>query len=129
MEVEKSRFYLDPERCTPSGTCEHWLRTHPKSDYVTSFIYKGKGKIEDIWWSIFQFGKNKYFFNNLTVNQKEFNRKYRNNWNELREYVGYNDINIMQDRLIIRDGCIKYYGINYNVIRMMSDNHFEVTKK
>ena len=62
--------------------------------------------------------KNKFYFKNI---KKSITRKYLNNWSELKEFIGYNDIEIDNNEIIICDGPkIKVYATNYNALRIMS---------
>ena len=71
-----------------------------------------------------KFEKNKFHFSDFS--QKEFRRKYNNDWYELREYVGFNDIELIDNELIITSNYnyslsvpMDYYS-NYNILRIMA---------
>ena len=70
-----------------------------------------------------KFEKNKFHFSDFS--QKEFRRKYNNDWNELRECVGFNDIELINNELIITSSYTKslslpMYHSNYNILRIMA---------
>ena len=75
--------------------------------------------------------KTRFAFSDFSVNQKEFKRKYNNDWNELREYVGLNDLEFIDNELVIINSNYKPepeifripgtdYFANYTVLRIMS---------
>lgn len=65
----------------------------------------------------------KLFFTNLSTGYK---RKYVNNFDELKEFVGWNDFKLLNNELEISNGLrsssknLKVYAQNYNVLRIMS---------
>jgi hypothetical protein len=53
----------------------------------------------------------------------EFRRRYLNNWTELTEYVGLNDIELVDNELVIKN-MIQLNNIdypNYNILRIVSN--------
>lgn len=64
----------------------------------------------------------KLFFTNLSAGYK---RKYVNDFNELKEVVGWNDFKLLNNELEISNGVrpssknLKVYAQNYNVLRIM----------
>jgi hypothetical protein len=67
----------------------------------------------------------KLFFTNLSTGYK---RKYVNNFDELKEFVGWNDFKLLNNELEISNGLrllsssknLRVYAENYNVLRIMS---------
>ncbi len=77
--------------------------------------------------------KNKFYFDDFDDDDiVEHRRKYQNDWTELREFVGFDDIELVDNELVIinRTGQIqklvskslfpKIYTRNYNILRMMA---------
>jgi len=82
-------------------------------------------RIDDATLKIDFFEKDKFYFSDFGINEKEFKRKYNNDWDELKEYVGLNDIELIDNELIIinlnyKAEPVKVYAVNYNVLRIMS---------
>ena len=75
-------FPLRPEDHGPSGSC--------------NFSRPG-----DIDWNKIYYNKNNFYFSEFSINQKEFKRTYTNDWNELREYIGFNDIELIDNELVL----------------------------
>lgn len=103
-------FALRPEDYQPSGNIDF-----RKIDNVNLNLCSDKIHYE----------KNKFYFSDFGVNQKEFKRKYNNNWDELREFVGFNDIELLDNELFInnlnyKSESLKLFATNYNVLRIMS---------
>ena len=73
--------------------------------------------------------KNKFYFDDFYDEDiLEHRRKYQNDWNELREFVDLDDIELDDNELVIinmsqwtkqRESSIKIYASNYNVLRIM----------
>ena len=63
--------------------------------------------------------KNKFYFKNI---KKSITRKYLNNWSELKEFIGYNDIEINNNEIIIceKNNNVKVYETNYNALKIWS---------
>ena len=103
-------FALRPEDHQPTGTCNF-----SKIDDTQLNLQLNKVHYE----------KNKFYFSDFGINQKEFKRKYNNDWNELREYVGFNDIELVDNELVLinlnyKPESLKIFTTNYNVLRIMS---------
>lgn len=74
--------------------------------------------------------KNKFYFDDFYDDDVvEHKRKYQNDWTELREFVGLDDIELTDNEFVIVNtrGLIKerlakmqQYNTNYNVLRIMS---------
>lgn len=103
-------FELNPEYHKPSGTCNF-------------------SKIDDILLNLqlnkVHYEKNKFYFREFGINEKEIKRKYNNDWNELREYVGFNDIEVVDNELVLinlnyKSESLKVFATNYNILRIMS---------
>ncbi len=63
--------------------------------------------------------KNKFYFKNI---KKSTTRKYLNNWSELKEFIGYNDIEINNNEIIIceKNNNVKVYETHYNALKIWS---------
>ncbi len=64
--------------------------------------------------------KNTFYFH---LCDTEFRRRYLNNWTELTEYVGLNDIELVDNELVIKN-MIQLNNIdcpNYNILRIVSN--------
>ncbi len=105
-------FALRPEEHQPSGTINF-------------------SKIDDVIFigSNIKREKNKLYFDDFYDDDVvEHKRKYQNDWNELREFVGLDDIELTDNEFVIvnmkglkeRQAKMKIYGTNYNVLRIMS---------
>ncbi len=100
-------FALNPELHQPSGICNI-----SKIDNCT-FALNNESTNNN-----FKREKNKFYFKNI---KESITRKYLNNWSELREFIGYNDIEIDNNEIIICDvSKIIVYATNYNALRIMS---------
>lgn len=101
-------FALEPSSHQPSGTCNF-----SRIDNVNLNTNKVR------------FEKNKFYFSDFGFNEKQFKRKYNNDWSELREFVGFNDIKLIDNELIILNlsfvnDNIKIFATNYNILRIMA---------
>ncbi len=68
----------------------------------------------------FKLDTNSYYF--ADIKETSIIRKYLNDWNELREFIGYNDFEINNNEIIIYTNKpkLRVYATNYNVLRVMS---------
>ena len=68
----------------------------------------------------FKLDTNSYYF--ADIKESGIIRKYLNDWNELREFIGYNDFEINNNEIIIYTNKpkLRVYAKNYNVLRVMS---------
>ena len=58
--------------------------------------------------------------NHLNFFKRE-SRKYLNDWNELREFIGYNDIDTKNNEIIIRnEPTYQHYVIKYDKLKILS---------
>lgn len=67
--------------------------------------------------------KNKFYFEDLGTGKLENKRVYINDWIEIREFVGLNDVELENNELVIINCSEKTSGnylINYNVLRIMA---------
>lgn len=74
--------------------------------------------------------RNKIYFDDFyDDNVVEYKRKYLNDWSELRDFVGLDDIDLEDNELTIvnmpgyiksKQAKFKTYATNYNVLRIMS---------
>lgn len=62
---------------------------------------------------------NKFYFKNI---KESITRKYLNNWSELREFIGYNDIEIDNNEIIMckKNNNVKVYETHYNALKIWS---------
>ena len=107
-------FELSPQEHQPSGTM--------------NFSRSDNNEILNI--TLIKREKNKCYFDDFFDDDVvEHKRKYQNDWSELREFVGLDDIELTDNELVIVNmtGLIKQhqaktklYTSNYNVLRIMS---------
>jgi hypothetical protein len=72
--------------------------------------------------------KNKFYFDDFSDDAIEHKRKYVNDWSEFREFVGFDDIDLVDNELVIVNMTAfsksiyeskLIYASNYNVLRIM----------
>ncbi len=116
MSEEHSFVIPRPEDYQPSGVCDF------------SNIYGGSKMRR--WGSHVNRDKNKFYFDDFfNDDDVEYKRKYQNDWSELREYVGLNDIELTDNELVIvnktgltkqHESEMKKYSNSYNILRVMA---------
>ncbi len=117
-------FALRPEDHQPSGSANF-----TRMDNVTLQNVLSSGEIKNILsgdenynFEPIKLEYHKLFFTNLSAGYK---RKYVNDFNELKEVVGWNDFKLLNNELEISNGVrpssknLKVYAQNYNVLRIM----------
>ncbi len=112
-------FDLEPQEHQPSGIDPIGISRIDNATLYFSFLN-----------STVKREKNKCYFDDFYDDDVvEHKRKYQNDWTELREYVGLNDIELTDNEFVIVNtrGLIKerlakmqQYNTNYNVLRIMS---------
>ncbi len=123
-------FALRPEDYQPSGRADF-----SRINNVTLQNVLSSGEIKNILsgdenynFEPIKLEYHKLFFTNLSAGYK---RKYVNDFNELKEVVGWNDFKLLNNELEIINGfkissistnlrILRDYAQNYNVLRIMS---------
>ncbi len=82
-------FALNPELHQPSG-----ISNLSNIDNIT-IVQNNESTNNN-----FKREKNKFYFKNI---KESTTRKYLNNWSELREFIGYNDVDIKNNEIIINN--------------------------
>ena len=93
-------FELTPEQCSPSGLV-NCSGANSNWQYSNPFLNRYAHPKRD---------KNKFYFDAFFNDYVEYKRKYQNDWSELSEYVGLNDIELTDNELTIvvnKTGLIK----------------------
>jgi hypothetical protein len=113
-------FALRPEDHQPSGRADFSRINNVTLQSVLSGNSDENYKFEPV-----KFQYHRLYFTNLSTGYK---RKYVNDFNELKEVVGWNDFKLLNNELEIINGFkissistnLKNYAQNYNVLRIMS---------
>jgi len=111
-------FALRPEDHQPSGRADF-----SRIDNCTLQRVLSGNSDENYNFEPIKLEYHKLFFTNLSTGYK---RKYVNDFNELKEVVGWNDFKLLNNELEISNGLrpssknLKVYAQNYNVLRIMS---------
>ena len=111
-------FALRPEDHQPSGRADF-----SRINNVTLQNILSGNSDENYNFEPIKLEYHKLFFTNLSAGYK---RKYVNDFNELKEVVGWNDFKLLNNELEISNGLrpssknLKVYAQNYNVLRIMS---------
>ncbi len=111
-------FALRPEDYQPSGRADFSRINNVTLQSVLSGNSDENYKFEPV-----KFQYHRLYFTNLSAGYK---RKYVNDFNELKEVVGWNDFKLLNNELEISNGLrsssknLKVYAQNYNVLRIMS---------
>ncbi len=110
-------FALRPEDHQPSGTANF-----TRMDNVTLQSVLSGNSDENYKFEPVKFQYHRLYFTNLSAGYK---RKYVNDFDELKEVVGWNDFKLLNNELEISNGLrpssknLKVYAQNYNVLRIM----------
>ncbi len=110
-------FALRPEDHQPSGSANF-----TRMDNVTLQSVLSGNSDENYKFEPVKFQYHRLYFTNLSAGYK---RKYVNDFNELKEVVGWNDFKLLNNELEISNGLkpslknLKVYAQNYNVLRIM----------
>ncbi len=111
-------FALRPEDYQPSGRADFSRINNVTLQNVLSGNSDENYNFEPI-----KFEYHRLYFTNLSAGYK---RKYVNDFDELKEVVGWNDFKLLNNELEIKNGLrpssknLKVYAQNYNVLRIMS---------
>lgn len=69
---------------------------------------------------------NKINFRTMGYESRQFTRKYVNEWNDLREYIGFHDVESENNEILLVNPFFFYtqkqsvIGMNYNILRIIS---------
>jgi len=70
---------------------------------------------------------NKINFRTMGYESRQFTRKYVNEWNDLREYIGFHDVESENNELLLVNPSVELtqnrlsvIGMNYNILRIIS---------
>jgi hypothetical protein len=113
-------FALRPEDHQPSGRADFSRINNVTLQDVLSGNSDKNYKFEPV-----KFQYHRLYFTNISTGYK---RKYVNDFDELKEVVGWNDFKLLNNELEIINGFkissisknLKVYAQNYNVLRIMS---------
>jgi hypothetical protein len=111
-------FALRPEDHQPSGRADF-----SRIDNCTLQRVLSGNSDENYNFEPIKLEYHKLFFTNLSAGYK---RKYVNDFNELKEVVGWNDFKLLNNELEISNGLrtssknLRVYAQNYNVLRIMA---------
>ena len=111
-------FALRPEDHQPSGRADFSRINNVTLQRVLSGNSDENYKFEPV-----KFQYHRLYFTNISTGYK---RKYVNDFDELKEVVGWNDFKLLNNELEISNGLrpssknLKVYAQNYNVLRIMS---------
>ncbi len=116
-------FALRPEDHQPSGSANFTRMDNVTLQSVLSGNSNENYKFEPV-----KFQYHRLYFTNISTGYK---RKYVNDFDELKEVVGWNDFKLLNNELEILNGfkissistnlrILRDYAQNYNVLRIMS---------
>jgi hypothetical protein len=113
-------FALRPEDHQPSGRADF-----SRIDNCTLQRILSCNSDENYNFEPIKFEYHRLYFTNLSAGYK---RKYVNDFDELKEVVGWNDFKLLNNELEISNGLrllsssknLKVYAQNYNVLRIMA---------